>query len=113
MTEINEAELDKEADFLVYCPKGTRSSPCLWHQCSPTQQNGLAMVHDDSLSSLKQPYPVKYAQVKPGAREKKISMQMLISSVLVGSLGKVTVLFRKGSRSSPQSHTHSRHWADG
>lgn len=71
MTEINETELDKEADFLVYCPKGTRSSPCLWHQCSPTQQNGLAMVHDDSLSSLKQPYPVKYAQVKPGAREKK------------------------------------------
>lgn len=31
-TEIKETELDKEASFLVYGPKGTRSSPCHWHQ---------------------------------------------------------------------------------
>lgn len=71
MTEIKETELDKEADFLVCCSKGTRSSPCCWHQCNPTEQNDLTMVYDDSFRSVKQPYPVIYAQVETGASEEK------------------------------------------
>lgn len=69
MTEIKEAELDKEADFLVYCPKGTRSSPYPWHWCSPTRQNDLAIEHDDPFRSMKQPYPVTYVQAETGASE--------------------------------------------
>lgn len=71
MTEIKETELDKEADFLVCCSKGTRSSPCLWHQCNPTEQNDLTMACDDSFRSVKQPYPVMYVQVETGASEEK------------------------------------------
>lgn len=69
MTEIKETELDKEADFLVYCAKGTRSSPCLWHQCNSTKQSDSTMACDDSFQSVKQPYPVMYVQVETGASE--------------------------------------------
>lgn len=81
---MKEKELDKEADFLVYCSKGTRSSPCLWHHCNPTKQNGLTMACDDSSRSVKQPYPVMYVQVETGAREENFRAN---SYLLVGWLG--------------------------